>query len=325
MKLRVQANRPMGSPRVPGSQHEHGFTLVELMVALLVSMLIVIAVAAYFASATRTRDTQDAAGRLQDQSRYVTDIIMRNIQQAGYQNYSPDFPGFERRREALGSEGGEPDLRGWENSAAGTDADHGSHDRATGRVNGSDSLVIRFQGTSSVVTMGSGTATTTALQADGSVIDCLGQPRGASDTLGVAYSVFDVVAGSAGEPELRCKYRQDDGTYVSATVAAGIETLQFLFGVDTTGDSSPDQWMTAKEVDTGSLWKSVAAVRVGMVLRSADVVQVAPAAITLKPLGDLYTKSTSTDPGATFTAPADGRLRRAVSFTVNLRNRLAGG
>jgi Tfp pilus assembly protein PilW len=87
------------SSRKLSVQWQRGLSLVELLVALAISMIIVIAAATFFLTSGRSRDTQEAASLLQDNARFATDLITRNIQQAGYQNYIWDSAGAGFRRE----------------------------------------------------------------------------------------------------------------------------------------------------------------------------------------------------------------------------------
>lgn len=303
-------------------RRERGMTLVELMISLVISSLIVIASAAFLLGSSRTSATQDAAGQLQDNARYITELMTRNIQQAGFQNYVYGSAGAEKRREIAPPVDGEPDIRGWENSAAGTSTDHGSHDRSTNRVNNSDTLVLRFQGMSSTVTTVTGTTSVTNYVVDGSMIDCRGQPVAQTDgSTDRAYSIFEIRrASSTAEPELRCKYLGTSGTFVSEVIARGVETLQVMFGLDTDGNSVADSWKTAKQTDLANAWSKVTSVRVGLVIRSPSPVAVGAAGGSFKPLGDPFTGSSTDDPGGTLTVSDDGRLRRVVTFTVNVRN-----
>lgn len=291
---------------------------MELLVSLVISMVIVIAAASFYLSSGRTRDTQEAASILQDNARFATEIITRNIQQAGYQNYIWSTAGAAGRREVLAPPDGEPDIRGYNNTAAGTSLDHGVHNRSTDRVNNSDTLVIRFQGSGATV-------------GDGSMIDCLGRPQPEPLVAGErAFSIFEVRQSSSSlEPELKCKYfNAATGLFTSEVVVRGVEMLQFMYGVDTNADSFADRWLNAADVNPGGNttalvdWAKVRAVRVGMVLRSADRVTVnstSTGSTTFAPLGINFTQNN----GDTLSAnSSDGRLRRVVTFTVNLRNPL---
>jgi type IV pilus assembly protein PilW len=303
---------------------QQGLTLVELLVALAISLVIVIAASTFFLGSSRSRDTQDAASLLQDNARFATEVITRSIQQAGYQNYIWSTAGAASRREVLPPSDGQPDLRGYNNTAAGTSTNHGAHDTSSNRINNSDTLVARFQGSSS------------ASGADGSMVDCMGRPLPAPDVLVARYySIFEVrkPTGSV-EPELRCKYGSinSSGTlaFSAEPIVRGVESLQLMYGVDTNADSVADSWRNAEQVDNGcsgtgciTNWQQVRSVRVGMVLRSPTAVAVSSASGTsiLSPLGVYFSQGLSA-PDTLAVNNVDGRLRKVVTFTVNVRNTL---
>jgi len=300
---------------------QQGLSLVELLVALAISLVIVVAASAFFLSNSRSRDTQDAASLLQDNARFATEVITRSIQQAGYQNYIWSTVGAAGRREVLPPSDEQPDIRGYNNAAAGTSTDFSSsswgNNKSSNRVNNSDALMVRFQGSGS----GSG---------DGSMIDCMGRPQPAPAVAGDrAYSIFEVYQSGTTEPELRCKYVTTDIN--PEPIVRGVESLQFLYGVDTDNDSIADTWKNAQQVDNGcsgtgciTNWQQVRTVRVGMVLRSPTAVAVSSATgtSTLSPLGVYFSQGLSSSPDTLTVNNADGRLRKVVTFTVNVRNTL---
>jgi type IV pilus assembly protein PilW len=88
---------------------------------------------------------------------------------------------------------------------------------------------------------------------DGSMLNCAGMAeQGAT-----AWSVFRL-DGNA----LRCRYRSGK-TWGAQTMANGVESLRFVYGVDT--DAVPDgivnRWMRAKELDAWGDWRRALAVR----------------------------------------------------------------
>lgn len=310
--------------RVNNAASQRGLSLVELLVSLAISLVIVIAVSAFFLGSSRTRDTQEAASLLQDNARFATEVITRSIQQAGYQNYIWSTAGAVARREILPPSDIQPDIRGYNNSAAGSGTDNGTHNTGTDRVNNSDTLVARFQGSSN------------ATAADGSMIDCMGRPLPAPDGLVTRYySVFEVRrASSTAEPELRCKYASITGGtlgFDAQPIVRGVESLQFTYGIDTNADSIADAWRNAQQVDNGCVnaacitnWQQVRAVRVGMVLRSPIPVTVSTptGTTTFSPLGLYFSQGISASPDTLTVSNSDGRLRKVVTFTVNVRNTL---
>lgn len=302
------------------SRQHKGLTLVELLVALAISLVIVIAAAALFLGSSRSRDTQDGASQLQDNARFATEVITRNIQQAGYQNYIWNSTGAIARREVSPSADGQPDIRGYNNAPGGSFSGFGGtswgHNKPSTRVNNSDVLVTRFQGAG-------------AASGDGSIIDCRGAPQ-AETAVGVdrAFSVFEVYESSTGEPELGCRYQ---GSTQVVPIVRGVESLQVLYGVDTNGDSIADSWKNANEVDNGctgvacvAKWQQVRVVRVGMVLRSPTAVAVSSATgtSTVAPLGANFSQGIAAAPDTLTVNNTDGRLRKVVTFTVNIRNTL---
>lgn len=95
-------------------------------------------------------------------------------------------------------------------------------------------------------------------------------------------------------------------------LAAGIENLQVLYGVDVDGDQAPDNYLTA---DAVADWGRVVSLQVALL-----------AAGTQDNAGDTDTRTfqlldKAVDPAAD--GNSERRVRRAMTFTVALRNRLS--
>ncbi|MBL7004167.1 MAG: PilW family protein [Gammaproteobacteria bacterium] len=110
---------------------------------------------------------------------------------------------------------------------------------------------------------------------------------------------YSIQAGASGEPAL---WRAENG--VNDELIEGIEQMQILFGVDSDGDGSPNQYMASSAVADLS---QVSAVRIFLVVRSDED------GIT----DDAQVYSVN---GTSFTA-TDNRLRRVFSVTVTMRNK----
>lgn len=157
------------------------------------------------------------------------------------------------------------------------------------------------------------------------------------------------VAVSTGEPSLMCSTVDSAGTISTAQpIIRGVENFQVLYGVDGftavntqfTGaqDSVPDKYLRADQLVVGGVadsaatnsnWRRVRSLRIGMVLRGPPNSAQNSVAQTLYPFGLAKSSSaaaagsamsSANDPGTIFAAPADGRLRQVVTFTVHLRN-----
>jgi type IV pilus assembly protein PilW len=85
------------SARLPAPRRaERGFTILEMMIAMTISLFIISALAVVVLGASSTSRTRDRASDLQVNGRYAIDTIRRDLQQAGFLGISslffPDQP-----------------------------------------------------------------------------------------------------------------------------------------------------------------------------------------------------------------------------------------
>jgi type IV pilus assembly protein PilW len=111
--------------------------------------------------------------------------------------------------------------------------------------------------------------------------------------------------GIGGQPALR-RTRFNTGAAVDEELVNGIEDMQLLYGVDTDGDRTADNYVNATAVTN---WNRVVSVQVNLLAAShatnvIDQPQVLPA------------------PWDTMADPGDNRIRRVFTTTVGIRNRL---
>ncbi|MCP4089323.1 MAG: prepilin-type cleavage/methylation domain-containing protein, partial [Gammaproteobacteria bacterium] len=94
-------------------------------------------------------------------------------------------------------------------------------------------------------------------------------------------------------------------------VAEGIENMQLLFGVDTSGDNNANKYVRADEVlDTGVTWNDVVSVRLGLLAQT-------PSGIAINNDTDTYKLAgTDVSPDA-----ADRKQRYQYNTTIKIRNR----
>lgn len=76
--------RSLRTPRLPAAGQSAGFSLVELMVALALSLILLAGVLAIFASSRTTYETTDRLSRIQESGRFALDSIVRDLRSAGY-------------------------------------------------------------------------------------------------------------------------------------------------------------------------------------------------------------------------------------------------
>lgn len=332
--------RPLPTSLPP---HLRGVTLVELMVALAVSLIVALAAVAALNIARQGFTVNDGAAQLRENGRFVSDLLQRLVVQTGFKDLN--YATTNRATNVAGIVSNPPPaIYGLNNSSRATsDAWNAGTSRTSGSTGyGSDILVLRFQPSSN-------SATSTA--ADGSMINCNGESLTAlpADRDDRAISILHVGTDSDGEPSLLCSSIPVSSTTVTqTTLVRGVENFQVLYGVDSIGpgntattstpDSLPDRYLRADELTvSGNVsatyfnWRRVRSVRIGMVLRSAPGQSNDRSSASFLPFGMAKDSSagsaggalaSSDDPGTTASANtfSDSRYRRAVTFTIHLRN-----
>jgi type IV pilus assembly protein PilW len=318
---------------------QRGFTMVELLVALVLSLLIALAAISALIVTRQGFNTVDAASQLRDNGRFAADLIQRLAVQSGFEDLR--YAATSATSNVVGAATNpEPNVKGYNNTLAdSTDPLNTYAIRTTGADGyGSDVLILRNQ--SAETYPGSGII-------DKSLIDCAGNPAKSlpTDRYDQMISIFQV-ALSQGEQSLMCIVLDTtSGAFSTQPIVQGVENFQVLYGTDgvTAGvaptaipTTVPDHFLRADQltvagdpIGTNANWRRVRSLRIGMVLRGPLNSAQEKVAQTLYPFGLAKSSSTGTagaamssadDPGTVFTTPADGRLRQVVTFTVHLRN-----
>ena len=334
-------------------RRQSGLTLIELLVALGLGLFVVIIGATALMFGQQGYRAVDSTAELRDRERFATDLLARVIVQAGYQDFGANIVSLRSAAALSSTADPEPDIYGWNNAVYKTPSslllstNSASSDTANGNrpascsvndtscKNGSDVLVVRYQGVSSP---------TNANNSDNTMINCAGQGEKGLTTNDLnerAVSIFHVTRGTNGEPALSCSYYNfSTGLWVvPSPIIEGVESLQILYGTDgvtastvpstaaLAQDSIADRWLradqltvTGNDAATRENWRRVRAVRVGLVIRGTTGSAQQAVAATFAPLGPLYVSAN--DVGSSLSVPADGRLRLQSTFTVHLRNDL---
>ena len=310
-----------------------GISLLELLVALSLGALLMLAASTVLLASSGSYGEQSASARLDDNGRYALDTIARAVRQTAYVNWdssaapvahadydSASIAGLDARSLGKNSEG---------ISGALPDA-----------VQGSDVLALRYYGVGKEE------------GGDGSVLNCAGFAVGAAQTEAQrGWSIFYVAQGADGEGELRCKYRGANGWGADAIIR-GVDSFQVLYGLDT--DTPPDgvanRYVNASALDADDAalvlagadaaarqrdfyrrthWKRVASVRVALLLHGEagqvdKMAELGPAQFDL--FGKAYAEAHGAgDTGvriarAALPAATRSRLRQLVQTSIMLRN-----
>lgn len=320
------------------ARREAGFTLTELLVALVLGALVVLAGTAMVVTSRATYRTQDEATRIAESARFGLELVDRMVRLAGYTDFGggtssspPPFytadPAWLASKDVYALNG--PNLVGANNSKPTSGA----------TINGSDSLTIRFYGSGEPGVAG-----------DRNLLDCAGNPTAApalsfaAASTSRAYNVFFVEADVDGEPALKCRRQTYDAGGVpqglpgdTQTLIRGVESFQVLYGEGTYAvGADPDDDLPITLVYRTGVggtnpvvnWDNVRSVRIAMLLRSGTGAQADTSAATYDLFGASY-PSSGTDPGTRFSTSALSlaertRLRRVVQTTVFVRNRVSG-
>lgn len=342
--------RDAGSIRKQG-----GLTMVELLVAMVISMLIALAAISALTVTRQGFSTVDASSQLRDNGRFAADLIQRLAVQSGYKDAK--FSGASAGT-VLASVSGlatnpDPNITGFNNALIhGTNPLNQSIARTAGVEGyGSDILILRYQGAETYP--GSGIS-------DRTMIDCAGNPATSIpvDRYDRMVSILHV-AISQGEPSLMCS-RSATGAapFVTQPLIQGVERFQVLYGTDGVvpnvappvpasqaaaeaaytayANQAPNRYYRADQltvpgddVGTNANWRLVRSLRIGMVLRGPLNSQQERVSQTFYSFGTGKASATgalgsalssANDIGTAFTPAIDGRLRQVRTFTIQLRN-----
>jgi type IV pilus assembly protein PilW len=249
------------------SHTQQGFTLVELMIAVTISLILLLVITTVFTSTRQVFRVQEENARIQESGRFALEIIGRSIKQAGH----ADIPFTGSKVSFAGT------------AITGTD----------GAAGVADTLTVQYDGAVGDRECTNGTQVTAANIAAGS---------------NIIQTHFNLDAANA---QLRCAGVIGATPAVPGAPPTGpvilenIEDLQLLYGIDTVGDQSANQYVAAP-----ADWTQVVTARVCVLIRSNQTNIVAA--------GGTYLDCN----GAAVAVPADRRLRRAFTETFNLRNRV---
>lgn len=221
--------------RQPQEHGQRGFSLVELMVALVVSLLLLAGVIQVYLSSKQAYRVQDNIARIQENGRLAIAFVSRYLRLAGYRPYlqiSADqtFP-------SVGGSCPSPPT----SPTTTTNVIWGCDDTWNGN---SDTVTINFQ-------------------SDGTMSDCLGNPV---PNLAVTQNTFQVSATG----DLQCA---SSTTNQTQPLVEGVQDMQITYGVNVNNSNYPpaaSQYMTAADVTAANAWRNVVSVRIAVLIQSRE-------------------------------------------------------
>jgi len=230
----------MRRPR-PG---EAGFTIVEMMVAMAISLVVVIGFAATFVNMKRTFNNQNELSQLQDNERLASLILTSSLDEAGY---------FPTGANPAAVPKVPPQI-----------VDRSSIATSTDPVGGKLSAPNYLLGTT-----GDATATPPVLESistayisapgDG-LLSCQGGSNAGTTNITIR-NVFYVQNGALGCAVYNGTSMTPTPGAAFAPLITGVQSMSVLYGVDTDGDKNIDSYFLAKDM-TPAYWDKVKNVQV---------------------------------------------------------------
>jgi type IV pilus assembly protein PilW len=325
----------------PGSHNCQGFSVVELMIALVITLILLGGISQIFLSSKKSFTVQDTLGRMQENGRFAVDMLTADLRRAGYWGGNADISQITGTLGPVDDDGtcviGDTTWgRMIESRIYGLDDTNAGYACLTGYAQG-DALVLRFA--SPWVPGG----TTMKEQADhpdnenkiflrsslfgGRIFQ--GRDAGAqqndmdldistpanpaervSELIAHAYYIGSTAASQCpgtNVPTLRRVDIGNNGQPNSSEIALGIEQLQVRYGVDADDDNTVDQFLNA---DAVADWDNVIAARMWLLTRG-ECPETGFTNTNTYTMGDVVY-----DPD-----PDDGFRRQLHQSTVYLRNR----
>jgi type IV pilus assembly protein PilW len=214
-------------------QHS-GYTLIELLVAMMLGLFILAGIQQINASSKKTYQISTYSAGLQDDLRNANYNLSQIARKSGYRSapwksmedtFLADATFTKKGQVVVGSDGATNDV--------------------------SDSFSIRYQGS------GNGLGV-----ADNVVIDCIGESLDADD---IAIITFDIDQNT-----LRCTTNNEtQGTIKTEKLVDNIENMQILYGIDTDGNNYANHYINATSVTT---WEKVTSIRIALLLKATHQV-----------------------------------------------------
>jgi type IV pilus assembly protein PilW len=321
--------------------HLAGFSLVELMVALTLSLVLMGGIAQSFISSKQSHTMREQVALLTENGRYATESLQRDIRMAGYSgcrtlnSLPPNItannpPSFSSYNDSLqGFESG----TGWTNPTsnthiAGTDVI--TINRATGQ---GVQLTSNMGTTDATIQIGSNPY---GIQAGDVLLltDCESADLFRASSVAQIVGTVTITHTSTANTDVNLSsLYQDDATimkfssntyFVGSNASDGtslymipfesavaielvpnVQDLQLEYSIDTNNDQIADDYVDASSVTN---WQEVIGVNVGLLQYTSDNIVVEPQTFVFK--------------GANVNPSGDHRLRNSNWMTVGLRNRL---
>jgi prepilin-type N-terminal cleavage/methylation domain-containing protein len=248
------------------SNKQQGLSLIELMIAMVVSLVLVAGVGTVYVSSKRNYHARDQLSLMDETARVALNALTKHLEHAGYATptklplgeYMYPLGGTTPPQASCGGSEGESGVH--PKLILTTFASRATQDnyKPDGVTTTGDAVSVRFLGDPTLFTD----------CANGALpVECqVGEAPSMEAAL--IYNIF-FVNESSGQPTLMCSGSRNAS---AAPIANGVENLQLLYGVDTNSDGNVDQYLNATGVSAATAWQQVVSIKAGILVRSLEPV-----------------------------------------------------
>jgi type IV pilus assembly protein PilW len=320
-----------------------GFSLVELMVALVITLILLAGVGQIFLGSKKSFNVQDSLGRMQENGRYAMETIIADLRRAGYWGGNSEIeeigdytPAGVSNGNMIANENGTCTGTTWIRML--THRIFGKNDDRTGygclptmTAPRGDILVLRFATPWKIpsITTPAGFMASNPKHfflrsslfrgalfegEDEGSYPVTGSAVRTSELLSRAYFIHESTAANkctaAGNVPSLYRFSYINGNPVSEEIAYGVDQFQVQYGLDTDGDNSVDNYADAAG-PADAMWDQAIAARIWLLVRS-ECPETGYTNTNSYEMGDLT--------GAAAYTPNDSYRRQLFSSTVRMRN-----
>ncbi|MEE9303912.1 MAG: PilW family protein [Thiotrichaceae bacterium] len=216
-------------------QLQHGFTMVELLVAMAIGLFLVGGVFQLFVANKQSSRIQNNLSHVQENGRFATSELSRVLRMAGLKSDPTDTAAFATPATAP--------ITGSDNASA-----------------GADDVFISFQGV-------------TGLATAGGAVDCLGTRFLPTTPATTITNRFYLADDTNGVRSLFCS-ETTAATPNPQPLVEDVSDMQITYGVDTADDGTANYYVNATTVNTGTAgvpdWSNVVSVRINLLVVSGE-------------------------------------------------------
>jgi prepilin-type N-terminal cleavage/methylation domain-containing protein len=286
------------------AQRQKGLSLIELMIALVISLVLVGGVSTVYISSKRNYQARDQLSLMDESARVALNALTKHLEHAGYATPA---------KLPLDAGGGYFYVNGDPDPKEGSCGTLKSAALAAIKASPTQDALNAYGDAISIRFIGDKTLFSDVLAGDLDSKCYAGTPNIESSLI---YNAFHVATDGVTKDSLGVLtpilYGVGSNSNQSKKpIVNGIENIQFLYGVDADANGAVDQYMNATAVKAAGAWQQVVSIKVGLLVRS------------LEPIAPSNESRTYDVLGVSFT-PNDRYQRAVYTAVIQLRNVVEG-